>query len=477
MNKYIYAILAVILFVTMPAYGFHVEMTNKTIPVSIGDIQSIDIRISSERSDFFVFSLSGMRSWITIPASIPVLPGESSTAKIYFSPYNSTPPIKYNMKLGIESVKTGEKIYRNMTVDVKSTNVMVEKVNTRYQPKINETNLLQVFVKNYESNDVDVDVQISIIDSDGNIVNEFKEPLELSEKEIKLFEKEFVLPDCSPAGKYTIKTVVSDKNNVLSESEYEFQLNSQFLTDMKRVEKRGLLGTEVFLTVKNIGNKQGIAEVNDRVWGSLFFSGESPDNTSGDTFIWKKSLDVCETKIIKYSIDYSLLVFIIIIILLLVYLFYRMRTVTIKKFIISRDYIKKGEKITIGLDVKTHMKVNDVEIKDFVPSVFKVVDAKGMKPTKKKIKFGTELVWKLHQLQRGEERIVHYKIEPLFSVTGTVKLPKAILLFKYLGKSLKKRSNLIDIGADVIDEYYENRHIKKIKHHIGKLKKHIKRKK
>ncbi|MBI4895439.1 MAG: hypothetical protein HY831_03010 [Candidatus Aenigmarchaeota archaeon] len=431
------------------AHAFDFKLSSDSVAVSAGDTASVEVLMSSNIDDFLVFSIDNMPSWATIPTNIPVLSSEPSKATIYFAPYNSTKPTLYKMVVRLESLKTGQITSKNLTVIVKKSNVAIEDISASGDLIPNGNVTLTFYIKNYENKKVGIEVSYKVTSPEGSNILTSSDILTFDPKEFKPVDKYFIIPECSKAGSYKVHADVIEGENILYTIDDDFNVESRFSTDVKKVQKTELFKTTTIITVKNTGNVPGKAIVSEDVWGSLFFSGDTP-NSSNETYTWSVPLDVCETKLVKYSIDYSPIPIALIAALALFYIIFRLRTVGMRKYIIQKKMVEKGEQFTVGIEFKSHSNVNNVEIRDFIPSVFKVVDSG--KATRHTTEAGTELIWKFHELKRGEERIVSYKIVPLFSVTGSVKLPRASISFRYLGKSTTKKTERVYIGIDERDE-------------------------
>jgi len=171
---------------------------------------------------------------------------------------------------------------------------------------------------------------------------------------------------------------------------------------------------------------------------------------SEDGFTWNLALATCESRTIRYSVDYSPLLALILLVFALWYIFFRMRTVRLKKIILQKQTVEKGTEFTVGVDLKTYVKVKDVEVRDFVPALFDVKEVPGVKPVKHKTAAGTELIWRFAQLYPYEERVLSYKIVPNFSITGHVTLPRSSVSFGHFGRKISRKSDATTIGLHMM---------------------------
>ena len=214
-----------------------------------------------------------------------------------------------------------------------------------------------------------------------------------------------------------------------------------------------------------------MAEVSENILGSLFFSGDKPTRIDGGTYKWILNVEPCQSRIVRFRIDYTPIAAILFIIAAIWFILFRMRTVKVSKKILQKAVIEKGTEFTVGVDIKTHVKLKDLEVRDFVPSIFEVRDTPGIKPIKRRTSAGTELIWRFAELPAKEERILDYKIVPLFSVTGVVKLPAATITFTHFGRRITRSSAKASLGLQII------RNVEKIGDSFGNVFKKFRRKK
>ena len=138
--------------------------------------------------------------------------------------------------------------------------------------------------------------------------------------------------------------------------------------------------------------------------------------------------------------------------------FYKVRIIRIKKFILEKKFIEEGEEFTVGIEIanSTGRKIENVTVKDFVPSVFNIKEGEGLKPVRKKTAAGAELTWKLKDVHKNEVRILSYKILPVFGVHGTIRLPQASVSFMGRKKTVEIKSAFANIGVET--ENYGEKH-------------------
>ena len=128
---------------------------------------------------------------------------------------------------------------------------------------------------------------------------------------------------------------------------------------------------------------------------------------------------------------------------------YFVKTVKVRKFVMQKRKIKEGREFTIGVEVKnkTGTKVKDVVVRDFIPSIFEMRKAKGVQPdASKKTESGNELIWRLKTLESGEQRILTYKIVPVFGLNNKLNLTKSNVKYKEGDERKTAYSNTPSLG-------------------------------
>ena len=87
---------------------------------------------------------------------------------------------------------------------------------------------------------------------------------------------------------------------------------------------------------------------------------------------------------------------------------------------------------------RTKHEIRDVEVRDFVPSIARVVERfDTLKPRVKSTGSGTELRWSFESLKARDERVLTYRIKPVVDVIGHLHLPNAHV--KYSDRKKIKR--------------------------------------
>jgi hypothetical protein len=454
-------VLAVFIFILVSAQlGFAFDFTVEqaaTIPLGASEKLTIDISNPTNASDTFNIAVSGKKPWMTLsPTMVTANASSSATANLYITTTPETPTGLYILNIGVESINTGEKVTKESYISViKGEITKIEDVIIRgdFEPKGNVT--LEVNIKNYALTTVNNLVLNATVRS-TRIIYDLSDVIEkIDPNQTVTITRYFSLPEYSEPGRYRIELSLFYENRV-SRAEEDFNVIEKAIMEEEAEDMFMIFGSGKKITVRNYGNAAGSTEITKTVspFESFFFSGE-PDVIENDTYKWIVTLEPGQEAIVEYKTDFLLLFIAFVAIAVAAwFFFFKVRTVTVKKHIIQKKKIEEGEEFTVGLDVKnsTGTSLSNVIIKDLIPPVFSAKDTVGPKPAKKVAKIGTELTWKIDTLVPGEERILTYKIIPMFGVGGQARLPKAIARFKLKEKMIQNNSNVAMLGTRAKEE-------------------------
>jgi len=234
------------------------------------------------------------------------------------------------------------------------------------------------------------------------------------------------LPGIMTAGTYTTKVAVKN-SDIGFQSKFQVEAVRNVVT--KEEGAGNPLYKEVRITVSNEGN---VPEEDYRVTsgvptGFVTFV-EGPGTCQSEICEWVVSrLNPSESLQIIYRVDYwpFFLAGIIIAAMFLTAFVVAIDSATSPGI---RKKIEAGStehEFTAVLDVVNKMKkVSNVVVRDTLSPLFKVKDVfETVTPSIKPFEDGTELVWELGDLEPGEHRILHYKLEPV--IRGHLKVNRA----------------------------------------------------
>lgn len=464
MKKLALFLVLVLAVFAVPTFAFIVNVPDETIFVPLGTSRQVDFGIQSSKTEDISFTVLDAKPWVTQSASqVRAVQDEPTKLSVFITPYDDTQPSVYRFTLLFEAA-SGEQQKKFLFVSVDKLDLVeVEKIEVSGNFTPNTQVNVVAFLKNYKSKVVQDIKMSSSIQSPTTKLIEFDQVIDnMDPGETKNISFSFMLPRQSEAGLYSANVRIS-ADDVTREKSRTFTVIKQAQFTKEASQRPSIFGFTRIITVTNIGNTDDNFEVTETLSSidSAFYSGPTPNLIKGSQFTWLLSgMRPGETRTIEYGVDYSpLFLFIIVLIIAGWVFFFKIRTVRIRKFILEKKFIEEGEQFTVGVEIKnsTGKKLDDVTLKDFVPSVFNIKDGEGPKPARKKMAAGTELTWKLKDLHNNEERILSYKILPVFGVHGTLRLPQASAEFMRGKKPVEIKSLYTSIGIET-ENYGEKRH-------------------
>jgi len=449
-HKILVIFLLTLLIVLSPSFAAMTPSDQK-LSVDPGNFQSATFTVSSTIDDVYIMNVVGQKDWVSLPTQISVQANTPYSFDATFNVPSSASPGKYFFAIRASPVKGGTESVSDVELNVGSNKVSAEKILFLGDMQPGGSMKSEIIIKNYGSTARRLDISEIITNPSGSAISSSAGGIEVSADSLEVKESAFTLPECTLPGKYTDTVSLSENSKVVSFIKENFNVDEKFVLKTEKNVSRSLFVTQVKMSLKNTGNVKGIAEVTDDVYGALFFSGDLPSSIDGTKYRWVKEIDPCGTAVITYSVDYTIMIVPIVVVILIVILWlilFKFRLVMIYKKIHQEKPIEEGGEFTVSLHVKSFVSTKNVEVRDFVPSVFEVIDTPGIIPVKSKTNTGTELVWRFNSLNAGEERVMDYKIKPMFAVVGRIKIPRAVIIFNYLGKKFMRVTTREFLGTD-----------------------------
>ncbi len=292
----------------------------------------------------------------------------------------------------------------------------------------------------------------TVIRTGDQIVKRFDtNVLNVPQKSTQTFSNSFGFDKYAAPGVYTVESTLKDSLNRKVNS----QKTNVKLAEIKNVvhtksTKSGLLSQTISIRVKNEGNVKSdslfVVETTTENIKNFFYPATAPTvEESGDgTIVYKwliNPLQPGEEVVIQYEVrTLNLWIVLMVIGVSIIVAFKYVFAFQIVKRHRHRGPITKDSEIVISLDVRnrTRHEMKDVVVKDFVPSIVKVVERfDTVRPKVKAVAGGTELYWKFDSLGAGEERVLTYRVKPAMEIIGGLKLPKAHA--KFIDKKKEKK--------------------------------------
>ena len=431
---------------TVPTQTISVPTSGiKTVPLVIIGQGTIDVNILDEKI------------WTSLDSYlVTVNENGTKTITLTIAPHHGTTLGLYKISVVATELATGAAAKKDVFIYIsKGDSIIVNSIFVNGNPEP----LGVIDVTFHLSNVGEVPYQDSVlyyVINSSDMVFAGELPVSLNPGESTTLKQSFTFPRGTPAGSYEISAVIKDGDKQLTQEKQYFTVSKKPILRQDVNEATGFLVKERTVTLFNYGNDVAAdVDITDTLSGlsSFFFLGTKPNDVVDNTFTWRvAALEPGEASVVSYRIDYTPLLFFAVAILLAAwYLAARSRKVSVVKRVLEKKLIDEMTMFTVGITIhnKAGKVLNDVAVSDLVPPIFTVSDAPGMKSQKKKTESGTELHWKLSDLRKGEERVLTYKITPLFGINGTISLPPAHTRYTSGKISIVQKSRQPTLGMHV----------------------------
>lgn len=458
--KRLLPILIVLLFASS-AHAFTLNVPEATINVpTLGSVDWL-IEVSSNTAETITLNLIDLNTWTSLSDNAVVLsPGDTKDVVMTISPFRDTKQGLYKIRLAAESLATRQKDIKDIYINVfKGEIIAIERVTVSGNPTPTNELLLNISVKNYKtvpSNELRL---VATVYSPSKPVFSFMQNIEnINPNDQVNVLRRFTLEKYAEAGTYMV--IANLTNGTAANGTLQtFRVNQVDIPVTTERKTALLFGYEKTFTITNLGNMPSSSiSINDQISpvDGVFFSGVMPTAVLGENYRWTfRDVSPGEIIVVSYKIDYlPLLIFIIAVIVAIWIVFIKLRTVRIKKYIMQKKELQEGEEFTVGIEIKnaSGRKIGETVIKDLVPPVFEIKEAQKPAPEKKKTAAGTELTWNLKDVHKKEERLVSYKIVPIFGVRGQIRLPRAAVIYKHKDREFENKSLYALIGINTEKE-------------------------
>lgn len=470
MKKIILTILFIALLVPTFVFAKDVEITLNASDI-VGyteETVSVDATILNNQNKQDSFSVTiWPPMWegviATLETSDIVLHAASSqTMKIYFDiPINAEEMISvFNLtvksftNVGISDSKMiNLRIIRKSPIGISSFVISDRTVN----PK-DTVNLETSVVNRGEEIYSNANLQTKISKS-GQTIKTFEETFDVDRESTKKITQSFTLDKYAEPGTYDVDVELRNSNNKLVSSKSD-SLNVNSVQNVVNEEsiQYGLLLQTVTIKIKNEGNTESssfyLIENIPNFMKSFFFpTGTWTEQTINDRILYSwhiSSLMPGEERTVKYEVNvwYGWIITLVITFSVIIAFRYVFTPSIVKRHKIYGPLTRDSE-IIISLDVRNRSRheIKDVTVTDLVPPILKVASKfETLKPELTKSSIGTELVWNIASLKPLEERVLTYRVKPAIEMSGSLRLPKAMIKYedrKRIKKTTASKSVLI----------------------------------
>ncbi len=442
-------VLSVFLLLVSSAFAQEITITPEYNSTQYLQSVTFFFQLSNNQSfdDSFNITLeSGHNGWLTpqLPQKVSVKKSSEFNATFSLYPSDDIGSFKFAFK-AVSNKNSSVFAEKTMALDVSHPEGVLLKSYTFN--KGNESFSVDFLVKTLERKDLILVTEI--LDHSGSVVGTV--PLE---KKGFLGEDHLLstIPNPVSAGQYIIRSKI-ESTSISRSNQLVIEPNSDI--QQERVVESNFLSEEVRIKVTNVGNVEKsdylVSEYVPLGTTISFVTEISSFEERGDKVKYNfkiNELKPGDTVEIVYRVEYwqdPLAAVAIIIIAMAVVLWYanKLRSPRLRK-----RYIKRVDHYTVVLELKGSMfkHLSNITVRDWVSSLAKVQNKfETIKPVVKSSAYGTELVWKIGDLKKGDERLIQYDITP--NEFGTIKLDKAWMRY-YIGEKQEKAfSNVVVVDA------------------------------
>ncbi|MBI4015027.1 MAG: hypothetical protein HY365_03680 [Candidatus Aenigmarchaeota archaeon] len=442
-----------LLFAVNAGFAATMELEKTSYRVPLGATEAINIMLNGTANETTLLSVGGEKTWTILSVqSVALEKGERKNVTLFLSPGREViANVNYKFTITARTLGSGEETSETIFVFVsKDEFVDIDRTSVSGQFYPTGTIAAKAYVKNFKRASVqDVSVNMTFRGPQGVIaIESTKIPL-IDPTETNEAGLTFTVPDNMPKGAYRIIISISAKD-LQTSAEQEFDVEEKAVLD-ERVEPVAFLtGYGQKITVVNRGNVAGSHSVERAVSDveRMFFSGTEPSEKSA-MYVWNvDNLGAGASAEIEYKIDFLPAVLTLVALIAAAwYILYKLRIVHLRKYIIQKKVIQEGTEFTVGVDVKNWTgATTDVNVRDFVPPIFRVREHEGFKFQSKKTAYGTEIKWALKDVKNWEERVLSYKIVPTLGVNSPLNLPPARGSYVQGTKTLATESKPAPLG-------------------------------
>lgn len=379
--------------------------------------------------------------------------GKLATTIIRITPLAKIKVGTYNQKIIIKS--EDERVYQEVILPVKiipfenaiDTQIIMPNV---VDPR--EGIVVKVMMENlynYDFQNLDLKVYSDLFEKTTKI------DLMSDDKKIKEFQFSFQ-PSAIP-GNYLVTAEVKNKEAIIGRDTKVFTLTEYSDISEKTIKEEGLLSSAITVVKTNEGNTRAVGKIVFRLtpFQKLFSSfNKEPTSVTKDkaeyVYEWDFVLEAQEEYSVTVTTNYIILFLTIIILIVFIALAYRIlsRKITITKRVMQISKTKdgiSGMKILLHVKNKSGFTFKKLRIIDYLPKlVAPSKDFGTIKPTnvQRSPSGSIRVIWDINRLERGEERIISYKIRSKLSIIGRFSLPSAVVEYR------NKRGRLIRIHSN-----------------------------
>ncbi len=450
-SVFIYA--ALFLALAQLSFAFELSTSRDIVNAPMGITEKVIVSIYSDVSERIIFSMMDEKPWMLLQDSqLSVDAGQTKSTVLYLSPKNvSLGQYRVRIIAQSENDKKTKDVYVSLT---KGEGVHLDRIVVTGGLEPKGTVNFKFSAINFDSTEYQDVLLIMAISSPSGKFAEISDIFTIGPDSRKFFDKDFYLKEGAESGNYKADVKIVHFNKELDSASQGFIVVDKVIIEKEIAPFYTGFGYGKTIKVRNTGNaEQPVYTIQQQISNieGMFFSGTRPASILKDAYSWEiKNLGAGSEATISYRIDYSPLVIFLAVTMVFAWIYLKKyRTIRLRKYIMQKKTIEEGTEFTIGIDIRNAgSRASNIIIRDFVPSAFNVKETEGIRPAKKKRESGTELTWKMSDMDHNEERIVSYRIIPVFSVHGQISLPAASAKFTAGKKENESVSDTARIGLE-----------------------------
>jgi len=454
-------IIPLILILTLTLVQAEIKITHEAQQdsVGIGETATFIIKVENRGSGQETIRLEPVQQYgkwrveTPDPYILDIPAGNVRESELRITPLSKISVGTYNQKIIIKDFK--DNVLQEILIPVKigpfdyavnTQLIMPEAIDPRDSPTI------KVMVENlypYDLINLDLELSSSIYKESQKI------DLLGNEKVIKEFR--FSVDPTVKAGDYIVTATVKNKAAVVGKDAQRISLSQFSDVTEKTIKEEGLFSTTITVEKTNEGNSKAAGKTVFRMtafqklFSSYNIKPTEVTNQEGQyVYVWDFVLEPGDSYIVSVKTNYGVLFLGVLILLAIIFMGHHLlsKKITITKKVMEVKKTKdgiSGMKIMLHIKNKSAGNFNKVKIVDYLPKlVAPSKDFGTIKPTnvQRSASGSIRVIWDIPRLERGEERIISYKIRSKLSIIGRFGLPSAVVEYR------NKKGRLVRIHSN-----------------------------
>ncbi|QQG39816.1 MAG: hypothetical protein HYS81_00155 [Candidatus Aenigmatarchaeota archaeon] len=281
--------------------------------------------------------------------------------------------------------------------------------------------------------------------------------ISLSRGETETIERQLEVTKLIKPGQYTLRITLTKDEDLLDTVEKKFTIEAIDIIDKNIQDDKGILSSTTTTVFTNRGNTESTETVTAEVAKPFNVFTDAPGAAVSEQdgkvlYTWTVTLKPGESETVTHTVRYWPFYIILLVVLAAAYQIYIIsKRPNIRKLVLSSRRQKDDiQEFAIAVEIKntTPTALKNVVVRDFVPAVARVFKDFKVQPERAKfVEAGTELVWRVKEMKRGETRMFHYKIATTVGAVDSFVLPSAIVEGMRLGREYRVHSNEMPVGS------------------------------